>query len=144
MTTERITRADGRPILRAHIVDPDPNADKMLRMVLESLELEVSIQNMTHNIVATLEKLMPDFVVTELDLGEQDLFKVLEEVYRDRRFARTKFLVCTAHADAGPKHLYRKYHLDRFYDKPLNADKFRRDLRHLISLKMKYLGWQGV
>ncbi|MDP2662439.1 MAG: hypothetical protein Q8R28_17100, partial [Dehalococcoidia bacterium] len=77
------------------------------------------------------------------DLKTHDLFKILDNVYRDRRFARTKFLICSLDPASGPKHLYRKYHLDRFYEKPLNADKFKRDMLHLISLKLKHLGWKG-
>ncbi len=132
------------PELHAHVVDSDPTAVKMHALVLESLGLKVTIQNMNHNVLATIEKNVPDFLVTEVSVPGVDIFKIFDEIYRDRRFARTKFILCTKNEDVlhTRKHLLRKYNLDRVYNKPLNADKFKRDIKHLISLKYKQLGFK--
>jgi response regulator RpfG family c-di-GMP phosphodiesterase len=129
--------------LSAHIIDSDPVSIKMLTLILEGMGLKVTSHEYTPEIYKEVENMSPDFLIIELKVPGKKSGEILEGFCKDRRFTRIKIVICSSIVGSSECNtLLRRYKLDRAYSKPLDGEKFIREFKKMIDIRIKQKNWK--
>jgi CheY-like chemotaxis protein len=94
---ERRTEVRSRPQRRVLVVDDDPDSRLLIGAMIESyLDAVVTLVPTVEEAIASASRVLPDLVVTDALMPEQDGFDLLRRLRAIARAARVPVIVATA------------------------------------------------
>lgn len=122
------------PLYRVLAVEDDLDALKLLRMVLQSLPLQVDHAPTGAEAIAYLGQQAPDLMFLDISLPDMRGWEVLEHVKGDNRLSAMLVIMLTSHAEPVHRLIGTLQPVAAYLNKPISSDELRETVKNVLRL----------
>jgi len=120
---------NGKTIL---VIDDEEDSLEIIETLLEDFGVDVVTAGNGREALEKLEKLTPDYIISDLSMPEVSGWQLIEILKKDRRLMEIPAFALTAHAMPGDREKAIAAGFHNHLTKPLNPDSFVSDLVLLV------------
>jgi CheY-like chemotaxis protein len=115
------------------IVDDEPDARELVRVVLESADAQVETAASANEAIEILTRLKPHIVISDIAMPEQDGYALMRHI-REQVGLRVPTIALTAHTRAEDQTKALAAGFTTHVGKPVNPDDLIRAVKNLVAV----------
>ncbi len=117
------------------VVDDEPMARKMLRLILVRAGFDVFEANDGHQALSEIKHNIPDLVILDVMMPGIDGFEVCETLRNDDETAELPIIMLSAKADIESVNKGLRLGATKYLTKPVTPDDLTRHVREVLSIE---------
>jgi DNA-binding response OmpR family regulator len=119
---------------RALAVEDDLDALKLLRMVLQTMPLDIDHAFTGAEAIAYLNQHKPDLIFLDISLPDMRGWEVLEHIKGNQRLSSARVIILTSHTEPVHRLIGSLQPIAAYLNKPISTDELRNAVTNILQL----------